>query len=563
MIPTRGFGLSLLNAAHRHSTSMAGRRLSSTVSDPRLGALTEATRTLSSQNPGSLWNPSLGIRFSPDQSRRFFHQTSSANELAADDGGHDQTSGKDAALPLVHGVAAISLSDTPKDGIESAQPGQACHSPSIPDFTLSQSLFEAAKAATPGTPESYWSYKLYQRTTKDRKVEDVKVHYCQNLEETEEICQRHFRGHDVLGFDMEWCTNSTSSSGPRHYTSVIQLAAPGVIGVFHLARFPGDNFVAPTFKEIMTDPAVWKVGVNVNGDRTRLENSVGISAKSTFELSYVYKLVKYVPIGQTASINRRAVPLATQVEDHLGLPLYKESKVRTSNWMAKLSQDQIEYAASDAYACLQLFSVLDEKRKELQPCPPRPRASELGLPIRVTEDPIKKPPATQEAPPALCEIKPLLAHDDDRMQDAEGFAQNFRIMERTWRPISPAALRTFYLWFKYKLDPEALSEMLRFPPLKISTVTSYIMTCIQDGNLDYDKKRLRAEVLPLMHPAVVWSKYKKIAKRCKFEDELRTAWREYERAPSTTESRDEDESSKSPSDNNDLEPEIKEVDVAR
>ncbi|KAF4594996.1 hypothetical protein GQ602_000609 [Ophiocordyceps camponoti-floridani] len=544
---------------------MAGRRLSNTISDPHFGALTEATRTLSSRSRGSLWHPSLGIRFSPDQSRRFVHQTSFADELAADDVGHDQASGKDAALPLVHEVAAVSLSDTLEDGAQPVQSEPAGRSPSTPDFTMSQSLFEAAKAAAPGTAESYWSYKLYKRTEQNGDLESVKVHYCENLEEMEEICRRHFRGHDVLGFDLEWCTNSTSSSGTRHYTSVVQLAAPGVIGVFHLARFPGNDFVAPTFREIMTDAAVWKVGVNITGDRTRLENSVGISARSIFELSHMYKLVKYVPTGRTSAINRRAVTLATQVEEHLGLPLCKESRVRVSNWMAELSKDQIEYAASDAYACLQLFSVLDAKRKELQPCPPRPRAAELGLPIRVTEDPIKKPPATREAPPVPRE--PNTFPLDYYIEAAECFVHRFRLLQRTWRPIPPSALRTFYIWHEYKLDPEALAAVLRTPPLKMSTVTGYIMTCIQDGNLDYDRKRLRTEVLPLMHPAIVWSKYKKIARRCKFEDESRRLWKESDRASSTVESRDEkssdeDESLTPPLDENDSRPAVELVDSA-
>lgn len=40
-------------------------------------------------------------------------------------------------------------------------------------------------------------------------------------------------------------------------------------------------------------------------------------------------------------------------------------------------------SAGDAYAAIQLYHVLDEKRQELRPVPPRPHHAELKLPIPV------------------------------------------------------------------------------------------------------------------------------------------------------------------------------------
>jgi hypothetical protein len=40
-------------------------------------------------------------------------------------------------------------------------------------------------------------------------------------------------------------------------------------------------------------------------------------------------------------------------------------------------------AASDAYSGIQLFHILEQHRKDLDPCPPRPYYAELGLPIRL------------------------------------------------------------------------------------------------------------------------------------------------------------------------------------
>ena len=59
--------------------------------------------------------------------------------------------------------------------------------------------------------------------------------------------------------------------------------------------------------------------------------------------------------------------------------------VRGSDWSRKLSHEQIVYAASDSYAGVQLFSILDMKRKALKPTPPLPYHAELNMPIRVAD----------------------------------------------------------------------------------------------------------------------------------------------------------------------------------
>ncbi|CRK29761.1 hypothetical protein BN1708_015662, partial [Verticillium longisporum] len=78
----------------------------------------------------------------------------------------------------------------------------------------------------------------------------------------------------VLGFDLEWQPSASKSSGPRRNVSLIQLASPSRIALFHVALFPGadDDLMAPTFRQIMEDPDVTKAGVNIKGDCTRLRN---------------------------------------------------------------------------------------------------------------------------------------------------------------------------------------------------------------------------------------------------------------------------------------------------
>jgi hypothetical protein len=111
--------------------------------------------------------------------------------------------------------------------------------------------------------------------------------------------------------------------------------------LFHIALFPKDDFVAPTFKKIMEDENVTKVGVSIKGDCTRLRNNLGIESKGVLELSHLFKLVKYSKSGELNRINKVMVNLAAQTQEVLGLPLFKGDDVRSGNWMLRLSERQV------------------------------------------------------------------------------------------------------------------------------------------------------------------------------------------------------------------------------
>jgi len=72
-----------------------------------------------------------------------------------------------------------------------------------------------------------------------------------------------------------------------------------------------------------------------------LRTYLGINSRGIFELSNLYKLVKYSKSGEYGAINRRLVPLATQVQECLGLPMFKGQDVRSSDWSRVLRMDQI------------------------------------------------------------------------------------------------------------------------------------------------------------------------------------------------------------------------------
>jgi hypothetical protein len=255
-------------------------------------------------------------------------------------------------------------------------------------FSIPEPLFRRAKNALQGSPESFWSYALYRGPQSKKPT----VHYCKSVTTTERVIQMYFADQKVIGFDIEWAPDfmKFSSKSPRTALSLVQIASEDRIGLFHIAQYPRqqdetpESLVAPSLRKIMEDPGVTKVGVAIKADCTRLRKNLGIESQGLFELSHLYKLVKFSESKDTHLINKLLVSLATQVQDHLHLPLFK-GEVRGSDWSQPLQMEQILYAASDPYAAVQLYYTLDTKRKRLEPTPPLPWHAELDLPIRVAE----------------------------------------------------------------------------------------------------------------------------------------------------------------------------------
>lgn len=266
-------------------------------------------------------------------------------------------------------------------------------------FKMNEELFRAAKNADPGTPASYWSHTLYRGPEEPgQKPRKPTVHYCRSIATTERVLKAYFMDQKVIGFDIEWRAEGQGqgyeryikNKGPRQNVSLVQIACEDRIALFHIALYApkGDkieNLVSPTLKKILEDPGVTKVGVAIKADCTRVKTWLGIDARGMFELSHLNQLIFYSKTKEFSKINKKLIGLAKQVQEHLHLPLSKDSNVRSSDWSKALDLQQISYAAADSYAGFQLFHTMDLKRKALDPMPPLPYHVELKMPIRVTE----------------------------------------------------------------------------------------------------------------------------------------------------------------------------------
>ncbi|MCJ1357329.1 MAG: hypothetical protein MMC33_007325 [Icmadophila ericetorum] len=245
------------------------------------------------------------------------------------------------------------------------------------EYTIPEIKLREAMLASRTTKAAYWRYSLYEKGG-----QKVRVHYCKSLETTERVAKL-FLDQDVIGFDMEWKPQATGTDGIKKNVSLIQFASEERVALFHIAKYAKDeiqDLVSPTLRQIMENPGITKVGVGVKADCTRLLKHLKIQAAGIFELSHLYKLLKFLT-GDLPKVDKRLIGLAQQVEEHLQLPLWK-GEVRASAWNQDLNYEQIQYAASDSYAGLKLFHVLEVKRKSLSPIPPRPEHAELNLPIR-------------------------------------------------------------------------------------------------------------------------------------------------------------------------------------
>lgn len=334
-----------------------------------------------------IWNPSIGIRFSPrakatqplypqlDVVR--FIQTSSNDgnengavlELAkpsastqADEASAGQLMDETftVQLPLREDSSTKVPTDelppqkSPEGPIETSKK-VAPPSTSL-EYQMSSERFHDARQSPRGSPASYWSYNMYRKVQDEGNTTNVKVHYCKSKHAMEGVCKQYFQGHDVLGFDLEWHPGASAKSGPRLNVSLIQLSSESHVGLFHVALFPKDDFIAPTFRQIMEDANVSKVGVSIKADCTRLRNYLDVDTRGILELSHLYKVVKYSQEKRPSLVNKRLVSLATQVEEYMHLPLYKGDSVRSSDWSRPLNQRQI--------ACrIPVFSSIDSCSK--------------------------------------------------------------------------------------------------------------------------------------------------------------------------------------------------------
>src|SRR6266702_3399016 len=154
-----------------------------------------------------------------------------------------------------------------------------------------------------------------------------------NLEEA----RSDLRQESIAGFDTE--TRPAFKKGETHLPALVQVATARAVYLFQLRR----TEVFPVLAELLSEPRTIKAGISLKDDLRALKQVFAFEEKNMLDLGIVARRSGF---GQTGVRN-----LAGML---LGFRIPKGTK--TSNWAAReLSPAQIAYAATDAWACRELY----------------------------------------------------------------------------------------------------------------------------------------------------------------------------------------------------------------
>ena len=146
--------------------------------------------------------------------------------------------------------------------------------------------------------------------------------------------------HDVVGFDTE--TRPSFKKGQVYQVSLLQLAIPGKAFLIRINHTGVTEEIARFFE----NEAIVKAGVGIRDDLKALQKHRAFVPANCVDLSTIAKQAGL----QVESVKKLAGLL-------LGFRISKSAQ--TSNWEAPtFTQKQIEYAATDAWVCLELYRKL-------------------------------------------------------------------------------------------------------------------------------------------------------------------------------------------------------------
>jgi len=148
----------------------------------------------------------------------------------------------------------------------------------------------------------------------------------------QDICQE-----SVVGFDTE--TRPAFRPGESYAPSPVQFATAGAV---YLLQVQQQDYSA-AMREIFSSEKVVKAGVSVSDDLRSLKKLFEFEERAVVDLG---KVAKRHGLKQTGVRNLAGIFLGTRIP----------KGAKTTNWAARhLTPQQIAYAATDAWACRELY----------------------------------------------------------------------------------------------------------------------------------------------------------------------------------------------------------------
>lgn len=237
-------------------------------------------------------------------------------------------------------------------------------------------------------------------------------------------------GPSVVGLDAEWNVSSGAARRGPSRVHTLQLSSATQTLILHLSRF---RTMPSQLRILLGDVTVTKVGKNIGGDKAKLLSSYGLKVLSTLELGRLAKDRQLVADG--------VVGLAALTEALLKCSLDKGELVRFSDWSRPLSEEQLQYAALDAFASLAVYRAV-----MLAGSPIPPLDSDLlGLDLYLMNECGKRRVAR-------CKVA-------DQQPAKHG---NFQVAEqqRVWVEITEVLVPGYAKPFSIRREPKKLEDMV-------------------------------------------------------------------------------------------------------
>lgn len=186
-----------------------------------------------------------------------------------------------------------------------------------------------------------------------------------------DLASEVFCGHQVLGLDCEWKPERRKTKSEpkpeRSPVSVIQLSGPTLTLVIQTPRsFPEKkkDLLLSSLSELFLDDHVLKVGNCVAHDVKRLWIDYALTIRGFIDLNLLWNWIWWQKIRVPGKANtwRSHPSLADMGKEYLDMTWpKKESSPQLSDWSVDvLSQEQIMYAAADAFASRKCFFAFCE-----------------------------------------------------------------------------------------------------------------------------------------------------------------------------------------------------------
>ncbi|KAJ7816314.1 ribonuclease H-like domain-containing protein [Mycena olivaceomarginata] len=199
-------------------------------------------------------------------------------------------------------------------------------------------------------------------------------------------CLRLIRDGMSIGFDVEWTADNEpgakrKTQGERNAEKRQQTSTAGQFsirwelvklrvlqiywgnGIVYLIDLPAIKEIPHELERVCASSAINKAGTGIFCDAGRLWKDFRMNLMSCVELGLAFKLV-YPEVMRPRALYCELVGLADIAEHVCGMKLDKSQ--RESDWSKSvLTSEQLEYAATDAYASFECYTRL---QREIDRC---------------------------------------------------------------------------------------------------------------------------------------------------------------------------------------------------